>query len=86
MRTAFSDVRPQPAGLLTIPISEAVVDWIYKRLPETDERDGLLARLMAMHDAAAEIGQLHETSSGAPEAGAAVVTRGVLLLRGKKRR
>ena len=70
MRTAFSDVRPRPAGLPTILISEAVVDWLYKRLPETDERDGLLARLMAMHDPAAKIGQLHENflgRTGGPE-------------------
>lgn len=68
--TAFADVRPQPAGLLTILTSEAVMEWLDKRLPETHERDGLLARLMAMHDAAAEIEQLHENflaRTGGPE-------------------
>jgi hypothetical protein len=68
--TAFADVRPQPVGLLTILTSEAVTEWLYKRLPETGERDGSLARLMAMHDAAAEIGQLHENflgRTGGPE-------------------
>ena len=62
--TAFSDVRPQPAGMLTILMTEAIVEWLLDRLPEADARDGLLARLIAMRDAAEAIEQLHENFLG----------------------
>jgi hypothetical protein len=61
---AFSDVRPQPAGMLAIVMTEAVTEWLFKCLPETEARDALLSRLMAMHDASAEIEQLHENFLG----------------------
>jgi hypothetical protein len=63
-KTAFTDVRPQPANLLCVITTEAVMHFLWKQLPETDQRDDLLDQLSAMHDAAADMGQMHENYIG----------------------
>jgi hypothetical protein len=68
--TAFSDVRPQPADALTVLTTEAVGEYLAKQLPETQKREELLEQLVAMHQAALEIEELHENflgSTGGPE-------------------
>jgi len=68
--TAFSDVRPQPAQLVCVLVTEAVAEYLVEQLPEAQERNDLLDQWVAMHDAAAEMGQLHEDflgRTGGPE-------------------
>jgi hypothetical protein len=38
--------------------------FLWKQLPETDQRNALLDQLSAMHDAAADMGQMHENYIG----------------------
>jgi Family of unknown function (DUF5677) len=68
--TAFSDVRPQPAQLVCVLVTEAAAEYLARQLPEAQQRNDVLDQLVAMHDAASQMGQLHEDllgRTGGPE-------------------
>jgi hypothetical protein len=46
-KTAFSDVRPHPAGAFTALTTAAVGEYLAKQLPESVEREQLLEQLVA---------------------------------------
>jgi hypothetical protein len=48
-----------------------VGEYVAKQLPETPEREDLLGRLVAMHQAALEIEELHEDFLGSTGGGSA---------------